>query len=267
MNHGKIYDRIIEKAKSENRQRHQGTYYEEHHINPKCLGGNNDKDNLVLLTAREHFICHKLLTYIYKGNRKLICALHRMTHSKKYGKLVSSRDYAYVTELHKLTPLSQETKDRMSIAQNKRYISLEERNKSSQKGNKNGMFGKGPMFGKNMSEQHKQSLRNLYEGKTLEEIYGEEKGREIRKTMSENRIGEGNSFFGKHHSEETIQILKEKKRKHLISFEIIDIIKKDRTLMKLNELQIKYPEYKRTTLQRIVAGEYDNGYYETKGNR
>lgn len=37
-------------------------YKERHHIIPKCLGGNNDQTNLVNLTAREHFICHLLLT-------------------------------------------------------------------------------------------------------------------------------------------------------------------------------------------------------------
>lgn len=37
-------------------------YYEEHHIIPKKLGGVNTKDNLVLLSAREHFLVHWLLT-------------------------------------------------------------------------------------------------------------------------------------------------------------------------------------------------------------
>jgi hypothetical protein len=36
-------------------------YIEEHHIIPKSLGGDNSTANLVYLTAREHFICHKLL--------------------------------------------------------------------------------------------------------------------------------------------------------------------------------------------------------------
>ena len=39
---------------------------EEHHIIPRCLGGSDDKSNLVKLTAKEHFICHLLLTKIYK---------------------------------------------------------------------------------------------------------------------------------------------------------------------------------------------------------
>jgi len=37
-------------------------YGEVHHIIPKSLGGSNSKENLVKLTAREHFICHLLLT-------------------------------------------------------------------------------------------------------------------------------------------------------------------------------------------------------------
>ena len=36
-------------------------YHETHHIVPKCVGGTDDKDNLIDLYAREHFIAHKLL--------------------------------------------------------------------------------------------------------------------------------------------------------------------------------------------------------------
>lgn len=41
-------------------------YGEEHHIIPRSLGGSNDKNNLVRLTAREHYICHFLLYKIFK---------------------------------------------------------------------------------------------------------------------------------------------------------------------------------------------------------
>lgn len=36
-------------------------YHECHHIIPKSCGGTNDKDNLIDLFAKEHFIAHKLL--------------------------------------------------------------------------------------------------------------------------------------------------------------------------------------------------------------
>jgi len=53
------YFNIIENAKLKDRQ---DDYYELHHILPKSLGGSNKKSNMVKLTAREHFICHWLLT-------------------------------------------------------------------------------------------------------------------------------------------------------------------------------------------------------------
>lgn len=69
MNYQKIYNNIIENAKTQNRQK--GTvYYESHHIVPKSLGGSNKKENLVLLTPKEHFICHRLLIEIYKNDHK-----------------------------------------------------------------------------------------------------------------------------------------------------------------------------------------------------
>jgi len=114
MNHQKIYENIIEKAKSENRIRNAEIYYENHHILPKCLGGNGGKDNLVFLTLREHFICHKLLTYIYPGNRKIACAYHRMAVSKRLGNLVSSRDYEYAKKLCKNIPIDEDTKKKIS---------------------------------------------------------------------------------------------------------------------------------------------------------
>lgn len=52
------YNNIVQRAKT----RSLTEYKERHHIIPKSLGGNNFKENLVELTAREHFICHWLLT-------------------------------------------------------------------------------------------------------------------------------------------------------------------------------------------------------------
>lgn len=83
MNYKNIYYKIIENAKkeTENGDRQLG-YFEKHHILPKSLGGSNDKNNLVKLTAREHFICHWLLVKMYdKGTTeryKMLCALWRM---------------------------------------------------------------------------------------------------------------------------------------------------------------------------------------------
>jgi hypothetical protein len=59
-------------------------YTEKHHIIPRCMGGSNDKENLVTLTAREHYIAHLLLTKCsnseYRG--KLIHAYIMMSEVK-----------------------------------------------------------------------------------------------------------------------------------------------------------------------------------------
>jgi hypothetical protein len=60
------YNSIINNAK----HRSIDGYYETHHIVPKSLGGSNLKENLVKLTAREHFVCHLLLTKMYEGDAK-----------------------------------------------------------------------------------------------------------------------------------------------------------------------------------------------------
>jgi hypothetical protein len=78
MDYQRIYNQIIERAI--NRELH--CYKEKHHIIPKCIGGTNDKLNLVNLTAREHFICHWLLVRIFPDNHKIIYAFWAMCNQK-----------------------------------------------------------------------------------------------------------------------------------------------------------------------------------------
>ena len=53
-------------------------YYEKHHIIPKSMGGSNKKTNLVKLTAREHFVCHLLLTKMTNDHRMSLALLRMM---------------------------------------------------------------------------------------------------------------------------------------------------------------------------------------------
>jgi len=46
-------------------------YVEKHHIIPRSLNGSNKKENLVALSAREHFICHRLLVKMTTGQDKV----------------------------------------------------------------------------------------------------------------------------------------------------------------------------------------------------
>ena len=79
-------------------------YVEKHHIIPRTLGGKNDKANIVVLTAREHFVCHLLLTkMLTDGNRhKMVYALHMLSNIKNIGSgryTPTSRSYDYSKKL------------------------------------------------------------------------------------------------------------------------------------------------------------------------
>jgi hypothetical protein len=93
------YYNIIQQAQT----RTISSYTEKHHIIPRSLGGSNSKDNLVALTAREHFICHLLLTRMTQGQNKnkMISAVFYLTGKgkrKETYREVHSRTYAILKE-------------------------------------------------------------------------------------------------------------------------------------------------------------------------
>ena len=57
-------------------------YHECHHIVPKCMGGTNDKENLIDLFAKEHFEAHRLLALENPENDSLILAWTMMAWAK-----------------------------------------------------------------------------------------------------------------------------------------------------------------------------------------
>jgi hypothetical protein len=94
------YMSIISQAKLNVNDRIEG-YFEKHHIIPKSLGGSNDLDNLVKLTAREHFICHLLLIKMLEGQfkQKMSFAMYFLLKSGRKEKLkISSRLFQFLRE-------------------------------------------------------------------------------------------------------------------------------------------------------------------------
>lgn len=81
MNYKKIYDQLVEKAKVRglNKKKHEG-YFEIHHIIPKCMAGSDDKENLVMFTAKEHYIAHLLLWKAYPEEEGLFYAAYFMSN-------------------------------------------------------------------------------------------------------------------------------------------------------------------------------------------
>ena len=84
MNYIKIYSDLI--RRSENRI--IDGYTEKHHIIPVCLGGTNNKENIAILTAREHYVAHYLLCKIHPANSKLAKGLWFMSHQNTAGMLI-----------------------------------------------------------------------------------------------------------------------------------------------------------------------------------
>ena len=100
MNYTKIYNQLIERAK--NRKEERDGYYERHHIIPKCMGGSNDKDNLVKLTYREHFIAHWLLHRENPDNKSLAAGFHIMAFGKNMGRAIKEKGNGWIPSSRQL---------------------------------------------------------------------------------------------------------------------------------------------------------------------
>lgn len=101
MNYQAHYDRLVERAKN----RILTGYVERHHATPRCMGGTDDKSNIVSLTAREHFVAHQLFVKIYPKNCGLIAAVNYFNVRKKNGVVVqytktTSRIYEWLRVRH-----------------------------------------------------------------------------------------------------------------------------------------------------------------------
>jgi hypothetical protein len=79
-------------------------YTELHHIIPQSMGGSNDKENLVELTAREHFICHWLLIKMTTGEdrSKMLYALNGMRAENRYQQRYHTKITARVYEKYRI---------------------------------------------------------------------------------------------------------------------------------------------------------------------
>jgi len=176
------YYNIILSAKS----RLNNNYYtEKHHIIPKSLNGDNSKDNLVSLSAREHYICHLLLTKMTTGEYryKMIFALNMMFSSNSFQE-------RYIPK-SKLYDMSRRLRsEALSKAHNGRKQSIESNIKRSltQKGVSTGPKSaehklKLSIARKGISNKNK-GKTTCIKGKTYEEIYGVEKANLLKKSRS-----------------------------------------------------------------------------------
>jgi hypothetical protein len=104
-------------------------YTEIHHIVPRCIGGDDNPENLAVLTPEEHFVAHLLLMKMHPDNAKLVYAAFMMTvgnqrNNKLYGWLKRKRfeipmplstrlKIKAKRKLQVMSPRSEETKQKM----------------------------------------------------------------------------------------------------------------------------------------------------------
>lgn len=186
----KIYYKIILRAMKENRSKNKEIYFEKHHIIPKCLGGTDDKENLILLTAREHFLCHLLLTKM-NDDERLIFAFFMMKRGKNRITSPFFEKLKYKFAHH------------MSIIMSNRTVSETTKYKI-----------KTYRTGKRHSQETKDKIKKNHKdvkGKN-NPMFGLLHTDESRKKMSETHQGKDGTFTGMSHTEDVKKIIGEKSR-------------------------------------------------------
>lgn len=191
----KTYYRIVNRSFQENRKRSNGNIYEEHHIIPKSCGGTDDQSNLVLLTPKEHYICHRLLPKMVKSKlhyEKMIyalwCLINGNGRSKRYSP--SGKIYQQIKEEQSKTRSERMKGENNSFygkthtEETKRKFS--ENNPTKREDVKSKLRGPRPGYlphnhFNGWSDEVKEKLRNANLGKTHSD--------EIRLKMSETRKG------------------------------------------------------------------------------
>lgn len=170
-------------------------YKELHHIIPRGMGGEDIETNYCMLTPREHFLVHKLLTKIYPNNRSVIVAFFMMSGmNNKYSTSLTSREYNIIRNKcsyynkgvnnpcsHKIGALNhfygkhhtQETIDRAILTRSKNTYAIEQSSNRMRLYNKQNIGSKNYMYGKQHTSQTKLSIieTDIRMGKTRPFIY------------------------------------------------------------------------------------------------
>jgi ribosomal protein S27AE len=188
------YNNITEKAKA----RTIDGYTEKHHIIPRSLGGSDNADNLVRLTAREHFVCHWLLTKMNLGEArgKMINALYLMQGKNKYqDRYINSKVYEklrqeysqYISNLNKgrIQPSEEKAKQITAITGRKRAPFSDEwraKMSASKVGENNNRYGA------TVSNETKQKMREKATGRKQSAETIQKKADAIRGIKREKKL-------------------------------------------------------------------------------
>jgi hypothetical protein len=182
MNYSKIYDDFMLDRLSKKPERlklkKNGSYFEGHHIIPKSKGGTGNSNrpknnpNIVLLTAREHFLAHWILWRIYRDRQSALAFHKMMSTNKNQNRVLSSRGYEEARLAFRQTNIgNQYGKGKTKIISEEQKLKQSELMKGRYDGKNN------PFYGKKHTHGTKEKLRKSREGISGEMIwnYGGEK--------------------------------------------------------------------------------------------
>lgn len=195
-------------------------YHECHHILPRCMGGTDDKDNLIDLFAREHFIAHKLLAQESPDNEKLLYAWWRMCNwqnhnqefyvptpeeyevaRKRFSESISGDNNPMKNPLTRIKSSkshlgyvpTQETRDKLSMSHKGKHSGVDNCMYGQEPWNKGLMWSDDIRkkmsdswdYSKHVTEEMKQKVSNA-----MKELWTDERRESYRQKMS----GENNPF-------------------------------------------------------------------------
>jgi hypothetical protein len=162
MNYQRIYDDIIRQAQSRPKPE---CYTEKHHVVPRSLGGSDEPNNLVVLTARQHFLAHYCL---WKAQEKGTEARSKMAHAfnvmrgaSKYNgqRYINSRLYASHRKEYS------EWRSKMMSGENHPFYGKTHSEEARKKMSESKSGENHPFYGKTLSEEAKKKIGKAHKGK------------------------------------------------------------------------------------------------------